>query len=74
MSAKEQQRNLAEYYADVCKEIFAKETLTEYDRVEIETLCAIAIEMIKNASPSVVRESARTVELRSYKGRINGIK
>lgn len=64
MSAKQQQSDLASYYADRCREIFAKDVMTEGDRIEIETLCAIAIELIKNAAPSVVREAGRIVEIR----------
>jgi len=43
MSAKQQQADLASYYADRCKEIFGKEVIAADDRIEIETLCAIAI-------------------------------
>ncbi len=70
VSAKQQQHDLAEHYADRCNEIFNKDAMTEDDRIEIETLCAIAIELIKNAAPSVVREAGRIVEIRSYKDRM----
>ena len=64
MSAKQQQADLASYYADRCKEIFGNELIAADDRIEIETLCALAIELIKNAAPSVVREAGRIVEIR----------
>lgn len=64
MSAKQQQHDLATHYADRCNEIFSKDAITEDELVEIETLCAIAIELIKNASASVVREAGRIVEIR----------
>lgn len=70
MSAINEQRKLAEHYADVCKEIFAKEAMSESDKEEIQTLCAIAIELIKSSSPSKLREAARIVEIRSYKDKI----
>ena len=70
MSAINEQRQLAEHYADVCKEIFAKESISESDKEEIQTLCAIAIELIKSSSPSKLREAARIVEIRSYKEKI----
>ena len=70
MSAINEQRQLAEHYADVCKEIFAKEAISESDKEEIQTLCAIAIELIKFSSPSKLREAARIVEIRSYKDKI----
>ena len=70
MSAINEQRKLAEHYADVCKEIFAKEAMSDSDKEEIQTLCAIAIELIKSSSPSKLRESARIVEIRSYKDKI----
>ena len=70
MSAINEQRKLAEHYAYVCKEIFAKEAISESDKEEIQTLCAIAIELIKSSSPSKLRESARIVEIRSYKEKI----
>ena len=70
MSAINEQRQLAEHYADVCKEIFAKEAMSESDKEEVQTLCAIAIELIKSSSPSKLREAARIVEIRSYKEKI----
>lgn len=70
MSAKQQQQDLATHYADRCKELFAKNSINEDEFVEIATLCAIAIELIKNAAPSVVREAGRIVEIRSYKDRM----
>ena len=70
VSAIDEQRQLAEHYADVCKEIFAKESISESDKEEIQTLCAIAIELIKSSSPSKLREAARIVEIRSYKDKI----
>jgi len=70
VSAINEQRQLAEHYADVCKEIFAKEAMSDSDKEEIQTLCAIAIELIKSSSPSKLREAARIVEIRSYKDKI----
>ena len=70
MSAINEQRKLAEHYADSCKEIFAKEAISESDKEEIQTLCAIAIELIKSSSPSKLREASRIVEIRSYKDKI----
>lgn len=49
MNAKQQQADLANHYSIRCAEIFAKEVMPADDRIEIETLCAIAIELIKNA-------------------------
>lgn len=70
MSAINEQRHLAEHYADVCRKIFAKETMSDSDKEEIQTLCAIAIELVKSSSPSKLREAARIVEIRSYKDEI----
>jgi len=70
LSAINEQRQLAEHYADVCKEIFSKEVMSERDKEEIQTLCAIAIELIKSSSPSKLREASRIVEIRSYKDKI----
>ena len=70
MSAINEQRQLAEHYADVCKEIFAKEAMSDSDKEEIQTLCAIAIELIKFSSTIKLREAARIVEIRSYKDKI----
>jgi len=70
LSAINEQRQLAEHYAYVCKEIFAKEAMSDGDKEEIQTLCAIAIELIKSSSPSKLREAARIVEIRSYKDEI----
>jgi len=44
--------------------------MSEGDKEEIQTLCAIAIELIKSSSPSKLREAARIVEIRSYKDKI----
>ena len=70
MSAKQQQADLADHYARRCKEIFGKDAIVEDERIEIETLCAIAIELVKNSAPSVVREAGRIVEIRSYKDKM----
>ena len=70
MSAIQDQIDTAIHYADVCKEIFAKEAMSDSDKEEIQTLCAIAIELIKSSSPSKLREAARIVEIRSYKDKI----
>lgn len=64
MSAKKQQAELAKKVTAMCEEIFAKEHLSEEDRVDIETLCAMAIELIKHSAPSVVRKAGMNVELR----------
>lgn len=64
MSAKKQQQQLAEYFADMCNQVFSKEVIEPHERVEIETLCAIAIELIKSASLYRLREAARIVEIR----------
>lgn len=64
MSAKTEQKLLAERYAIRCNEIFSKEVIDEEESVELQTLCALAIELIKHSSPSVVREAGRTVEIR----------
>lgn len=70
MSAKKQQQQLAEYFVGMCNKVFSKEIIEPHERVEIETLCAIAIELIKSASPYRLREAARIVEIRSYKDSI----
>lgn len=70
MSAKRQRSELAEHYAAECQRIFASDVISAEDRVEIETLCALAIELIKHAAPSVVREAGMVVEIRSYKDRM----
>ncbi len=70
MSAIQDQIDTAIHLADRCKEIFAKESISDGDKEEIQTLCAIAIELIKSSSPSKLREAARIVEIRSYKDKI----
>ena len=64
MSAKKQQAELAQQTADMCEEIFSKEHLSPEDRIDIESLCAMAIELIKHSAPSVVRKAGMNVELR----------
>jgi len=64
VSAINEQRKLSEHYADVCKEIFGKEDITPDERIEVETLCALGIELIKSESSYKLREAGRLVELR----------
>ena len=47
MSAIQDQIKTAIHWADRCKEVFAKEAMSDSDKEEIQTLCAIAIELIK---------------------------
>ncbi len=65
MSALKEQIETAINWADRCKEILGKEVIEPDERIELETLCAIAIELIKSASPSKLREAGRIVELRN---------
>lgn len=64
MSALKEQIDTAIHWADRCKEMLCKDTITPEERIELETLCAIAIELIKSASPSKLREAGRIVEIR----------
>lgn len=64
MSALKEQIDTAIYWADRCKLILSKDDITPDERVELETLAAIAIELIKSASPSKLRDARRIVELR----------
>ena len=66
MSAIKEQSDLAAFWAGRCKTILGKEQIDPEERIEIETLCAIAVELIKSASPYRLREAARNVELRHY--------
>ena len=66
MSAIKEQSDLASFWAGRCKAIFGKKQIDAEERIEIETLCAIAIELMKSATPSKLREAARNVELRHY--------
>jgi len=70
MSAIKDQINTAIHWADRCKSILGKDDITPDERVEISTLCAIAIELIKSASPYKLRESGRIVELRNLARKI----
>lgn len=65
MSAIQDQIKTAIHWADRCKEVFAKEAMSDSDKEEIQTLCAIAIELIKFSSPRKLREASRIVEIRS---------
>lgn len=38
----------------------------EEERAELETFCAIALELMKTATPSRLRDAARLVEMRFY--------
>lgn len=64
MSAKQEQIDTAIHWADRCRHILGKEIIEPEERAELETLCAIAIELIKSASPSKLREAGRIVEIR----------
>jgi len=64
MTAIKEQIDAAIHWADRCKTILGKEAITQEERAELETLCAIAVELIKSASPSKLREAGRIVEIR----------
>lgn len=64
MSALKEQIETAIHWADRCKDILSKDVIEPDERVELGTLCAIAIELIKSASPSKLREAGRIVEMR----------
>jgi len=70
MSALKEQIETAIHWADRCKEILSKDVIKPDERVELETLCAIAIELIKSSSPSKLREAGRIVELRNLAKKI----
>jgi len=70
MSAIKEQIETAIHWADRCKDILRKDVIAPDERVELETLCAIAIELIKSASPSKLREAGRIVELRNLARKI----
>lgn len=70
MSAIKDQIDTAIDWADRCKEILSKEVIEPDERVELETLCAIAIELIKSASPGKLRDAGRIVEIRNLAGKI----
>lgn len=64
MSANKQQHDLAVHWADRCAVIFGKESITPDERIEIETLCALGIELIKLSSAYRLRKAGRLVEIR----------
>jgi len=70
MGALKEQIETVIYWADRCKYILSKDVIEPDERVELETLCAIAIELIKSASPSKLREAGRIVELRNLAKKI----
>ena len=70
MSALKDQIDTAIHWADRCKSILGKDDITPDERIELETLCAIAIELIKSASPSKLRDAGRIVELRNLTKKI----
>ena len=70
MSSLKEQINTAIHWADRCKLILSKDVIEPYERIELETLCAIAVELIKSASPSKLREAGRIVELRNLTKKI----
>jgi hypothetical protein len=70
MSALKEQIETVIHWADRCKDILGKEVIEPHERIELETLCAIAIELIKSASPSKLREAGRIVELRNLSKKI----
>lgn len=64
MSANKQQHDLAIHWQSRCKVIFSNNDISPDDRIEVETLCALAVELIKSASPYRLREAGRLVEIR----------
>lgn len=58
MSAIKYQQQLVEHYADQMPQWVPQ------DNAELGTFCAIAIELMKSATPSRLRDAARLVEMR----------
>lgn len=59
MSAIRYQKALIEHYAQQLPEL-----LPEDAHEDLQTFCAIAIELMKSATPYKLREAARNVEIR----------
>jgi len=70
MSALKDQIDTAIHLADRCKSILSKNAITPDERVELETLAAIAIQLIKTASPYKLPQAGRIVELRNLARKI----
>lgn len=64
MSAIKYQQDLIQQHVDMLNEFKSKETITCEDIIKFETFCAIAIELMKTATPSRLRDAARLVEMR----------
>lgn len=71
MSAIKDQIDTAIHWAGRCKVILSKDDITQDERVELETLCAIAIELIKSSSPSKLREAARLEKKLKTQAKVN---
>lgn len=65
MSAIRYQKELIEFYGKKLPDM-----LPDDASAELQTLCTIAIELMKTATPSKLREAARNVELRHYLRRV----
>lgn len=61
MSAIEYQKQLIEHYANLLTQL-----LPDDAPAELQTFCAIGIELMKSATPSRLRDAARLVEMRHY--------
>lgn len=66
MSAKKEQAELATKNADLCNRVFNEGICTDEDWIDIQTLCAIGIELIKSASAYKLREAGRNVGIRYW--------
>lgn len=70
MSALKEQKATLEHWVRRCKAILGKEVIEPDERVELETLCAITLQLIASSSPYKLREAGRTVELRNLERKI----
>jgi hypothetical protein len=65
MSAIRYQKELIEFYCNKLPDMLPADASEE-----LQTMCAIAIELMKTSTPSKLREAARNVELRHYIRRV----
>ena len=64
MAATQYQKDLINHYVNELNEFKTKVEITAEDIIKFETFCAIAIELMKSATPSRLRDAARLVEMR----------
>lgn len=64
MRSKKAQRILMDKHEAMINRVFHNEKCSQRDYIELQTFCAVAIEVMRKCDPALLAEAATTVEAR----------